>query len=270
MPWDNSWRTSDAGIFLRRQQIMSKIESWHETFFDGLYGKVLAELFNEEQSKKEARLVKYLARIRKGQSALDVPCGQGRLTFPLSDMGLVMTGVDRTQSYIRKARRVARDRELNLRYECADMREIEFEEEFDAAFNWFGSFGYFSETDNMQFLRRVYFALKPGGRFLIEGLNKSWLLSNFKPHREEEVAGISLTHRSRWDAKNNRIHDKWTMSRGDRQESHTITMRIYNGTEIRTILRNAGFADIQLCGYPALRRLNRHSPRWIAVANRPT
>ena len=34
------------------------------------------------------------------------------------------------------------------RYIQSDMRRVELDGEFNAAFNWFGSFGYFSEADN--------------------------------------------------------------------------------------------------------------------------
>ena len=106
---------------------MSRSRSWHETFFDGLYDQVLAALFEPNRSRKEARLVKRLACLRKGQRVLDVPCGQGRLTLPLAEMGLQMTGVDRTASYLRRARRTARERGFELRFDCVDMREIGFD-----------------------------------------------------------------------------------------------------------------------------------------------
>lgn len=248
---------------------MSRSRSWHETFFDGLYDQVLAALFEPNRSRKEARLVKRLACLRKGQRVLDVPCGQGRLTLPLAEMGLQMTGVDRTASYLRQARRTARERGFELRFDCVDMREIGFDGEFDAAFNWFGSFGYFSDHDNLRFFGRVFRALKPRGRFLVEGLNKSWLLANFKSRREEEVGGVIVRHHAQWDAQKNRILDTWTLTSRGRTERYRVDIRIYNGTELRSLLRSAGFHDIQLYGYPPIGRLTRHSRRWIAVARRP-
>ncbi len=52
---------------------------------------------------------------------------------------------------------------VNIR-EC-DMRRIDFQNEFDAAGNISTSFGYFArESDNMLVMRKLYKALKPGGK----------------------------------------------------------------------------------------------------------
>jgi len=143
--------------------------AWYERFFDGLYGRVLSSQFERAKSLEQARVIKRLLRVRRGQKVLDVPCGQGRITLPLARAGLAMTGVDLTRAYLTKAARLARRARLRVRFLQADMRAIAFENEFDAAFNWFGSFGYFSDADNRAFCRRVMAALKPGGRFLVEG-----------------------------------------------------------------------------------------------------
>jgi 2-polyprenyl-3-methyl-5-hydroxy-6-metoxy-1,4-benzoquinol methylase len=75
---------------------MARRREWHETFFEGLYAQVLARSFDDARSQAEARLVKRLLRLRKRQRVLDIPCGMGRLAIPLAEMGLVVTGVDRT------------------------------------------------------------------------------------------------------------------------------------------------------------------------------
>ena len=46
-------------------------------------------------------------------------------------------------------------------------------------------------------------------------------------------------------------------------------MRIYNGAEMRAMLREAGFREVRLFGYPPLGRFSRHSRRLLGVARRP-
>ena len=248
---------------------MSKSNEWYQTFFDGLYAKVLPKTFDEPTTLMQARVVKRLLRLRKDQRVLDVPCGMGRLTIPLARVGLLMAGLDLTASYLRRARRLARQEALDIRFIQTDMRVISFEAEFDAAFNWFGSFGYFSDADNLAFARRVFQALKPGGSFLVEGLNKSWLLTHFQPRIEQTIGGVHITHQGRWGAKTSRVSSTWTLRKASKTERHTISLRMYNGTELRSLLRAAGFHRIRLFGYPPLARFTRHSRRLIAVAERP-
>ena len=243
---------------------------WFENFFDGLYAKVLSRQFDEAQTQKQVRVVARLLKLRKNQKVLDIPCGIGRLTIPLAKMGFEMTGVDLAASYIKEAQKLARKENLKIRFMTCDMRDINFDGEFDAAFNWYTSFGYFSDTDNFLFLQRIFKALRPGGKFLIEMINKSCVLSHF-PHKSDEVRGgvrIITTHH-RYDAKSSRFISRWKLIKGKKTESYIIEHKMFNGMEIRSLLRVAGFRDIRLYGRPPVGRLTRHSRRLIALANKP-
>jgi len=248
---------------------MAMHAEWFDKFFGGLYGQVLANTFTETQTRQHVAVVKRLLRLRKGQRVLDVPCGMGRLTIPLARQGLAMTGVDLTASYLRRARRQAERMGMFIRFLKRDMREITFESEFDAVFNWFGSFGYFSESENLRFAKRAFAALKPGGSFLVEGMSKSWILGHFRESDEESIGDVTVTHRRRWDEKRCRVCDTWVLSDGVLTQRHRISMRVYDGPEMRSLLRTAGFCDVHLFGYPPLGKFSRHSCRLIAVAKRP-
>jgi len=246
------------------------MNEWFQSFFFGLYGRVLRKQFKPSDTADQVRIVRKALGLRKGRRVLDVPCGMGRLTIPLAETGLRMTGVDLVPSYIRRARRDAKRARVDAQFVVSDMRQIAFEREFHAALNWFGSFGYFSAADNFRFARKVFAALKPRGRFLIEGINKSWVLRRFrKQSSERRIGGVAVSQDLRWDAKLQRIRGLWTLRRGSRTERHRVSMRVYNGTEIRNLLEQAGFREIKLYGHPPLRRFSRHCPRFVAVGTRP-
>jgi SAM-dependent methyltransferase len=244
---------------------------WYERFFDGLYRQVLPNTFEPARTLEQARAIKRMLGVRRGARVLDVPCGMGRLTIPLSRMGLQMTGVDRTAAYVRRARREATQAHLDIRFLRCDMREIDFDGEFDAAFNWFGSFGYFSDRDNLAFCRRVCRALRGGGRFLIEGLNRSWLRTHWRPRLRHNIHGVRISTINRWDERTSRVVSTWSFRKGRRRERHVIRMWIFNGAQIRALLRAAGFGEVRLYGRPPrpFGRFSRHSRRIIAVARRP-
>jgi ubiquinone/menaquinone biosynthesis C-methylase UbiE len=244
-------------------------EGWYDSFFTGVYSRVLGAQFDPRHSLQEARMVRKLLKVRRGDKVLDVPCGKGRLTIPLARLGMDMTGVDLTAPYLATARRHAKREGVSIRFVRSDMRDIDFDGEFAAVFNWFGSFGYFSDDDNLLFCQRVLRALKPGGRFLVEGLNKSWIKTHFRPKHEQEHGGVLIRISNRWDAKQERIKGTWTFIRGDRRERQRTDMRIFGGAEMRALLRSAGFREIELYGRPPLSRFTRHSRRLMAVARKP-
>ena len=242
---------------------------WFQSFFGELYGRVLAASFATERTLAQARLVRRLLRLRKGERVLDVPCGQGRLTIPLAQAGLAMTGVDLSAAYLRAARAAARREGARAKLLRRDMRRIEFDSEFDAAFNYFTSIGYFSDEENLDFCRRVLRALRPGGRFLVETLNRPWILSRFLRRSRDQVGDVTVLHRSRWNVSACRSEDTWTFRRGKRTETHRISVRLYSGADLRRLLEEAGFEAVRLWGIPPLRPLTRASRRLIAVARRP-
>ena len=242
---------------------------WFEEFFGGLYHRVLADQRFEERSIKEARTIKRLLKLRKGHRVLDIPSGLGRIALSLAKAGISVTGVDMCRAYIRRARKRAKAERLDITFIEADMRKIDFDAEFEAAYNWFGSFGYFSDSDNLAFARRVFQALKPGGRFLLNDLNKSWFFSLSRHGGTETRAGVEITVRPRRNRRTSRVHYSWTLSKGSKTESHHVVHRLYNGTEIRSLLQTAGFRDIKLYGNPPVGRFTRHSREFIAIARRP-
>jgi len=248
---------------------MGRKKEWFETFFAGLCGQVLAGEFDEAANQRQARTLKKVLGLRRGARVLDIPCGMGRLTLPLAKMGLGMTGVDLTASYIRRAKKDAKKAGAKIRYGVGDMRDIEFDGEFDAVVNWFTSFGYFSDEDNLMFLRKARKALRPGGETLIETLNKSWLVARFRPSEKEVAGGVTCVHRRRFDSRTSRCVDTWWLSNGRRREKHTIVLCLYDAKSMRALFRKVGFQDIRFFDSATLGRFTRHSKRMIAVARRP-
>lgn len=251
---------------------MSKTNKWYETFFDGLYAKVLQGQCNYKQTQVEAKLIKRILKLRKGQHVLDCPCGYGRITFELQKLGLNVTGVDLTAKYLQKARCTAKVQDMDIPFVRCDMRKLPFDNKFDAVINWFTSFGYFAQAGNIQAAQAAYSALKPDGKFIIETINKTWLLPVFISEKADEINGVHIKRKAKLNKNNDRIDDCWTMSKGNKTEKRSFSICIYNSTTLRALLQQAGFKNIQFFGRAstsdAPNRLTRHSRRLIAVATK--
>lgn len=248
---------------------MTTSTPWYETFFEGLYGKVLAGDTHEDRAQAQAELIKKVLKLRKGQRVLDCPCGVGRITLALAKLGLRMTGVDLTASYVTKARRRAKRQGLAIPFARCDMREIDFDREFHAVINWFTSFGYFDDAGNLAAAKAFFRALRPGGKLLIEMSNKSWVLSHFTPSDTHVINGVEITDSRQWNPDTGCMQSDWTFRKGKQVERQHVSLRLYDGAELRAVLRKAGFRETQLLGYPPLGRLSQRRRRLMAVATRP-
>ena len=110
---------------------------------------------------KHGRGVVELLAPQPGERILDLGCGTGHLTNQIASAGVEVIGIDKSQSMIEEARRLYPD----LRFEIGDATDFRLDLMFDAVFSnaaihWM--------KDQNAVARRVWEALKPGGRFVAE------------------------------------------------------------------------------------------------------
>ena len=117
-----------------------------------------------EEVEKAIRLLDF-----KGSSVLDLCCGPGRHSLVLAEKGLTVTGVDRTDFLLEKARAEAESRGLEIERIQQDMREFVRPESFDLALSMLTSFGYFeNKNEDKKVLENIYVNLRKGGYCLID------------------------------------------------------------------------------------------------------
>ncbi|MFW6162463.1 MAG: SAM-dependent methyltransferase [Planctomycetota bacterium] len=243
---------------------------WFESFFDDLAVEYFGHAVSAERVERSARTIQALLGLEGGDSVLDVPCGIGRLAVPLAGLGLRVTGVDFSRVYLDAGRAQAAAAGLSVRFIERDMRKIDFVEAFDGALNWGGSFGYFSDADNLRYCHKIGQALRPGGRFLLDTIHEPWLAENCRPHTDVVLRGIRIRQMSRYDRASGRYRALWTYTKGRERRRHHLSMRVYTEGDLRKLLRQAGFAEVEcLGGPPPVGPLGPTSRRMLTIATRP-
>jgi SAM-dependent methyltransferase len=124
------------------------------------------------QARDQLEQVMTLSGVRAGL-ALDLGCGPGRYAVPLAERGFTVTGVDRTQLYLDRARDYAQSRNATVEWVRDDIRSFMRNSTFDLAISMFTSFGYFeTAAENERVLANIYASLKSGGVFIVEMMGK--------------------------------------------------------------------------------------------------
>ncbi|MDR7434998.1 MAG: class I SAM-dependent methyltransferase [Armatimonadota bacterium] len=137
-------------------------KAWWESFFDQEMGEVMFPEQAWQQAEELCGHLLQLLNLQPGAKILDLACGPGRFALPLAKRGFCVVGFDLASVYLEQARKKAQEQGLFIELVQGDMREIPFEDEFDAVINMFTSFGYFDdERDHLKVLQGVHKSLKP-------------------------------------------------------------------------------------------------------------
>jgi len=222
---------------------MKKSGWWHE-FFPAW--RPMFEIMAPRDTNTQVQyLVKKLA-LRSGRRFLDCPCGIGRVSLPMARMGVEVTGVDITPSYLEELHKKAKRARLKIETVHSDMRRIDFANVFDAAGNLWGSLGYFEkESDHLLTLKRAYRALKPGGRFVVHTINRDWIVLNFQARGWTEVGGLKVCEERVFDYERSINRTTWTFIDSGRERVLPANMRMWSLHELLDLFRRAGFISLE-------------------------
>src|SRR5215831_10440131 len=121
--------------------------AWWRNFFESPWAQIQSGGYPAERTATECDLIQGALELAPGASVLDVPCGVGRHSVELARRGFALTGIDFNPAHVEQARAAASAANVAVRFEVADMRDFVASDRFDAAFCYFGSFGYFSDAD---------------------------------------------------------------------------------------------------------------------------
>jgi SAM-dependent methyltransferase len=222
----------------------SQGSAWYVDFFRSDYLNVYGHMFTEERAEKESSFVAGALALAPGAAVLDLCCGQGRHSVQLARRGLKVTGLDLNPDYVQLAEQAARASKVSIETVAADMREIPFDNKFDAIVNMYSSFGYLeSEAEDLKVLESAAKALKAGGQLLLDMLNREWAIDNYIQNDWHTGAdGTLYVERRDLDLKSSRMHVHFIVvnPQGGRRESIGHNIRLYTLTEMTRLLERVG------------------------------
>ena len=200
---------------------------------------------------------------------LDLCCGVGRISSELARMGFSVTGVDITESFLTAAKEDSEYEKLNIEYIKADAREFVRPDFFDTIVNLYISFGYFSDQkDDLKILRNVYESLKKDGSFIIETLGKEIVVRDFIEaewfERDDYTVLTEYQPLDSWAFLKNR----WILLKDEKRTEKIFVQRLYSACELRSLLLEAGFKNIEIYGDWDESSYDQHAAKLITVARK--
>jgi SAM-dependent methyltransferase len=226
------------------------MKAWHEE--DAFWTKWAPFMFHErrwEQAQEEVAHIISLLKVSPGASILDLCCGPGRHSLQLARAGFSVTGVDRTKTYLAKARKQAKKEGLNIEFIRDDMRSFCRPNAFDVAINLYTSFGYFEDVkDDKKTATNVSRSLKDNGVFLMQLMGKEILARTFRERDWYEVNNVLVLQERKVSRNWSWMENRWIMVKDGKTEESRLSHRLYSAAELTALLRDCGFSSIDVYG----------------------
>lgn len=218
-------------------------QDWYATAFDGMS----AEMAWTERTGSEIDRALTMLRPEGGERILDLACGTGRHSLELVRRGFSVVGVEIGAELVGIARKDAEAQNLEVEFVEGDLRELDFEGEFDIVFNLNdGAVGYFeTDEENHRTFEVISRALKSGGQNLIQVPNVLYARANLPQRSWIPSSTMVELVEHRWNKKDNYMEGAMIPVRfGEPLEGLDkrieFRQRLYTVDELRDIYASVG------------------------------
>ncbi|MCS6900948.1 MAG: methyltransferase domain-containing protein [Myxococcales bacterium] len=243
---------------------------WWEEMFDDDFLRSIKQP-TARQIEAEVSFIDDHLGLRRDAVILDLACGDGRHAVGLTRRGYKVVGFDLSLAMMARAQEEAENAGQKINFLHGDMREMNFENQFDGVYFWGMSFGYFDEEKNFSVIQRIHRALRPGGVLLMDVCNRDFIAPRQPNMVWFEGDGCICMDETNLDSLTSRLKVKRTVMLEDgRTRELDFSIRLYGLHELGKVFHDAGFKVLEVSGQIATPGVffGCESPRCIILAER--
>ncbi len=228
------------------------MKQWYESLFEN-YSK---NYDNESFTKGtigECDFIEKEINYDKSLNIIDIGCGTGRHSIELSKRGYKVSGVDLSDSQLKRAKEKSKEQGLQIDFQKHDARNLPFKNKFDLAIMLCEGAFPLMETDEMNYeiLKNIYKLLKSNGKIIFTTLNGLFPIFNSieKFCSGTSNDGIATYKNNTFDLMTFRDFNITTVKDdlGNIKEVKS-NERFYLPSEITWLLKSLGFKKIDING----------------------
>lgn len=244
--------------------------NWYEN--DEFWQDLAPFFFDEERLQatiKEVEDIISLLKLNSGFRILDMCCGVGRHTLEFARRGYSVTGVDRTEFYLKQVKKHAGQLNLNIELVQEDMRRYIRHDTFDAALLMFSSLGYFvNPDDDRKVLTNIYQSLKNNGVLIIDQMGREIVQRKFQPRDWHERKGSFWLEERTVDVQWKFIRNRWILLKENQVKEYSFSLRLYSEDDLKNMLNAVGFNTIRIYGNLSGKPYDDAATRLIVIAGK--
>lgn len=239
--------------------------------FDKSFLEFYKKVLTPQRTRKEIAFIIKVLKLKPKMKILDLACGWGRHAIEFAKKGFDVVGQDINSYFLKEAAKEAKRVGVKIKWTKSDMRKIPFRNEFDAVLNLFTSFGYFEkEEDHQKVISEVANALKPGGYFFLDVINRERILHPYKSHRIIKTkSGDTLIIKTNFDLISSRNNEERILILKNREKKKFyISGRIFTLTELFSMVKKSGLIFRKVYGVYDGNHFSLRSERCIVIAQK--
>ena len=216
-----------------------ELHNWYEESFGKDYLSIYAHRDDREAEDDVKDIIK-LTGAKENWPVLDLCCGTGRHLRAFQRAGYnTLYGLDLSIDFLKQKS------SRNIIYIQGDMRYIPFRQYFQLVLSLFTSFGYFfSDNENLKVLEEVKFCLLPGGIFLLDYMNRSYIEKNLISEDTVFHDGKEIISKRWISCDGLRVEKEIKIREKNEEKTYYESVRLFTFSELYSLLKKAGFIDI--------------------------
>jgi 2-polyprenyl-3-methyl-5-hydroxy-6-metoxy-1,4-benzoquinol methylase len=227
-------------------------KQWYESLFENYAQKYDKECF-VQGTIGECNFIEQEINRDKSLKIIDIGCGTGRHSIELVKRGYQITGIDLSESQLKRAREKAKEQGVEIDFQKHDARDLPFKGEFDLAIMLCEGGFSLMETDEMNFeiLKNATKVLNDKGKLIFTTLNGLFPLFHSVKEFYKSVTkeGSTECKGCSFDLMTFRDHNTTVFEddTGNKKELK-CNERYYVPSEITWLLKTLGYKKIDIFG----------------------
>jgi SAM-dependent methyltransferase len=215
---------------------------WYATAFDA----ASADMAWTDRTVSEVDRALKILKPHGDERILDLACGSGRHSLELCRRGFSVVGVDISEELIEIASGEATVEGLDVQFVHADLRQLDYEDEFDLVLNLNdGAIGYLeNDEENRRAFAMIARALRAGGRNLVQLPNVLYAREHLPQRSWIPASSMVELVEHRWNKSEKRLEGLMVAAHFgqvlDNLDGIEFTQRLYTVEELQEIYASVG------------------------------
>lgn len=217
--------------------------------------QMIGHYYDDLFPPSQAQISFLLKQLQPSAKVLDLGCATGGYAIAIAEQGHEVTAIDLDDDMIQILAHKIKDKDLKLKWQTGDIREVgKLEETYDLIYCIGNTIVHLENLEEVEvFLKDAHDRLKPGGKLVIQSVNYDRILKNkiqSLPEIVREYPALSFFRRYHHEEGHIRFVGALTVSEGAERKTWTAETQLLPilKDDLKQAFMKIGFSEMGFYG----------------------